>query len=550
MTTPRRSELLMPAGSLEKLKVAVLYGADAVYLGTPDMSLRTKSKFSLEDIKAGVEFAHARGVRVYMTLNLFTHNKDIEKLHDYIEVLRDVRPDGVIVADTGVFQMLRRAAPELSLHISTQANVCSWLTVDFWKEAGAELIVLAREVTFAEMAEIREKCPDIRLESFVHGAMCMTYSGRCLLSNFMAERGANQGNCANSCRWHYKVHMRLKDGTLKEIEVNESNIGLFEFVLEEGVRPGEFMPIEEDQRGAYILNSKDMCLMPKLDDLLRIGIDSLKVEGRGKSPYYVATVARAYRRAIDAWYRDADNWSPEPFMRELEAATSRGYTIAFHEGRLQNFAHSYDHTTAIAPWEFAGMVVETRADGLVIAVKNQLAAGEVMEFLPPDPSAEPVLLRLYEFWLESGEGPYVAVFGARADRIFIPYSAFDRESPESVQRRFPPYTILRKESVLGADDWQRLKLDRTAQRIELGAGERTPAYTRQVAQLQALIGQDMMDKRARSSRKGVEGCCGRGCNGCLMFWNDPAYAKARDLLALKKHGELLDRDMRERASEG
>ncbi len=547
----RRSELLMPAGSLERLKVAVLYGADAVYLGTPDMSLRTKSKFSLEEIKEGVEFAHERGVRIYLTLNLFTHNKDIEKLPGFVETIRDIGPDGVIIADPGVFNFVRKHAPELKLHISTQANVCSWLTVDYWKDMGADLVVLAREVTFAETAEIKEKCPDIRIESFVHGAMCMTYSGRCLLSNFMAERGANQGNCANSCRWHYKVHMKLKDGTIKELPLTEENLELFEFVLEEGGRPGEFMPIEEDWRGSYILNSKDMCLMPKLNDLLRIGVDSLKVEGRNKSPYYVATVARAYRRAIDAYYADPDGWKPEPFMAELEGSTNRGFTIAFHEGRLQNYAHNYDHTKAMAPWEYAGMITETREDGMIISVKNRIDAGDVMEFLPPDPTAEPVLLRLYDFVLDGKTcEPVDYVVGSRSDKVFIPYSAFDREDPQSVKDRFPPFTIVRKESMLAEDEWRRIKLDKTAQQIELGAENREGLYKKQVAKLQDAIGTENMEKRARTSRKGVEGCCGRGCNGCLMFWNDPEYAKARELLKTRKSGEIqmLDRDMREKTA--
>lgn len=546
-----RSELLMPAGSLERLKVAVLYGADAVYLGTPDMSLRTKSKFSLEEIKEGVAFAHARGVRIYLTLNLFTHNKDIEKLPAFVETIKDIGPNGVIIADPGVFNFVRKHAPELKLHISTQANVCSWLTVDYWKDMGADLVVLAREVTFAETAEIKEKCPDIRIESFVHGAMCMTYSGRCLLSNFMAERGANQGNCANSCRWHYKVHMKLKDGTIKELPLTEENLELFEFVLEEGGRPGEFMPIEEDWRGSYILNSKDMCLMPKLDDLLRIGVDSLKVEGRNKSPYYVATVARAYRRAIDAYYADPENWSPEPFMAELEGSTNRGFTIAFHEGRLQNYAHNYDHTKAMAPWEYAGMITETREDGLILTVKNRIDAGDVMEFLPPDPTAVPVLLRLYDFVLDGKTcDPVDYVVGSRADKVFIPYSAFDREDPQSVKDRFPPFTIVRKESMLAEDEWRRIKLDKTAQQIELGAENRKGLYKNQVAKLQDAIGTENMEKRARTSRKGVEGCCGRGCNGCLMFWNDPEYAKAREMLKARKSGEIqmLDRDMRERSA--
>ncbi|HIP22263.1 MAG TPA: U32 family peptidase, partial [Rhodobacteraceae bacterium] len=218
-----RSELLMPAGNLRKLKMAILYGADAVYLGTPDLSLRTKSQFSLEEVVEGVEFCHAHGKRAYLTLNLFSHNKDVPKLEEYIDTVRKVKPDGLIIADPGVFQFVKDRAPDLPLHISTQANVSSWLSVKFWEDHGADLVVLAREVSFAELTEVREKCPDIKLEAFVHGAMCMTYSGRCLLSNFMSERGANQGNCANSCRWNYKVRMRLKDGTVQELDINEDN---------------------------------------------------------------------------------------------------------------------------------------------------------------------------------------------------------------------------------------------------------------------------------------------------------------------------------------
>ncbi|HLP71221.1 MAG TPA: U32 family peptidase [Rhizobium sp.] len=542
----RRSELLMPAGSLERLKVAVLYGADAVYMGTPDMSLRTKSQLSLDDVKEGIRFAHEHGVRVYLTLNLFTHNKDVPKVAEYVEILKDVQPDGVIVADPGVFHYLRKHAPELKLHVSTQANVCSWLTVDAWKEQGAELVVLAREVTFSELTEIREKCPDVRLETFVHGAMCMTYSGRCLLSNFMAERGANQGNCANSCRWQYKVHLRLRDGTIKELEINEHNEGLFEFVLEEGARPGELMPIEEDSRGSYILNSKDMCLMPKLDDYLKLGIDSLKVEGRNKSPYYVATVARTYRRAIDDYYADPENWSPEPYMRELETVGSRGFTIAFHEGRLQNYAHNYENTKTFGTWEFAGIIQEVREDGFVVSVKNKLEAGDVLELIPPKSTDETVFLRLYDF--RHADAPDVALETVNAGPqrpILVPFTAFDRETVEDLIAKFPPFTIIRKETPLTEEEWQRLRVDKVAQKIELGQTVYEGAYRNGVKKLQEAISEDVMEKRSKTSRKGVEGCCGRGCNGCLMFWNDPEYAKARELLAKKKHGEMLERDMRE-----
>ena len=541
----------MPAGSVEKLKVAVLYGADAVYMGTPDMSLRTKSQLTLDDVKEGIAFAHEHGVRVYLTLNLFTHNKDVPKLEAYIDTLRDCRPDGVIIADPGVFQYFKKNAPEFNLHISTQANVCSWITVDFWKDQGAELVVLAREVTYEELTEIRERCPDVKLEAFVHGAMCMTYSGRCLLSNFMAERGANQGNCANCCRWQYKVHLRLNDGTVKELEINEENQGLFEFVLEEGYRPGELMPIIEDTRGSYILNSKDMCMMPVLDDFLKIGVDSLKVEGRGKSAYYAAVAARAYRKAIDDYYRDPENWDPKEYMQELETVGNRGYTMAFHEGRLKNYAHNYENTKTIASWEFAGIIREVREDGLVMQVKNRLEAGDVLELLPPDAHEDTVFLRLYEFDLiddkkKKDDEPLLVVNGGPQHHIFIPFTVFDRENIDEMKRKFKPYSIVRKEAGLSEEEWRRLKLDKTAQKIEMGEPGREGLYKDNVKKLQEAISEDEMDKRSKTSRSGVDGCCGRGCNGCLMFWNDPQYAKAREALAKRKHGEMLEHDGREK----
>lgn len=541
--TKNRSELLMPAGSLERLKVAVLYGADAVYLGTPDMSLRTKSKFSLEDVKTGISFAHEHGVRVYLTLNLFTHNKDVPKINDYINTLRDIKPDGVIVADPGVFAYIRKKAPEFNLHISTQANVCSWITVDFWKDQGAELVVLAREVTFNELTEIRERCPDVKLESFVHGAMCMTYSGRCLLSNFMAERGANQGNCANSCRWQYKVRMKLKDGSIKELELSEENMEMFEFMLEEGQRPGELMPIVEDERGSYILNSKDMCMMPKLDDYLKLGIDSLKVEGRNKSPYYVGIVARAYRNAIDDYYANPEKWNPRPYMRELETVANRGYTLAFHDGRLRNYGHNYENTKTMAAWEYAGIVKEVRDDAFIVEVKNQIMAGDVLEFLSPT-QFDSVMLRMYEFELDGVDKRVTEVHGGPKKHLRIPFALFDHEELSYLKKDFPAYTIIRKENAMTEEEWQRIKLDRMSQKIELGnVPERL--YPAQVEKLQETISEEMMERRSKTSRSGAEGCCGKGCNGCLIFWNAPQYEKARALLAKKKHGELLDKDGRE-----
>lgn len=538
--TEKRSELLMPAGNLRKLKMAILYGADAVYLGTPDMSLRTKSEFSLEDVVEGVEFCHKHGKRAYLTLNLFSHNKDIPKLDEYIETVRKVKPDGLIVADPGVFAYVRDKAPDLPLHVSTQSNICSWLSVKFWQDQGADLCVLAREVSFAELTEIREKCPDIKLEAFVHGAMCMTYSGRCLLSNFMAERGANQGNCANSCRWNYKLHVRLKDGTVEELNITEDNAHLFEFLLEEGCRPGQLMPIEEDERGSYILNSKDLCIMPKLNEYLQIGVDSLKVEGRGKSEYYCAIVARAYRMAIDDYYADPDNWDPKPYMRELEAVGNRGYTLAFHEGRLTNYAHDYEHTASLAQWEYAGVVTEVTEDAFLVEVKNKLVAGEVLEFVSPL-SRETVLLRVYDFEKAVNCERVPEVHGSNRTVIRLPFALFDHENLDDLKARFPAFTVLRKERALTDEQWNRVRFDKLVQGLEVTGKDNPKAYERRRDALVESIGEGAEERRFKTNRVGTEGCCGKGCNGCLMFWQDPQYERARDVLLKRKQGEQLTR---------
>lgn len=540
-----RSELLMPAGTLEKLKTAILYGADACYLGTPDMSLRTKSAFTLEDVLEGIEFAHKYGKKVYLTLNLFSHNKDIDKLPEYVETVKKVKPDGLIVADPGVFMYVREHAPELELHVSTQANVCSWQSVKFWQDLGAKLVVLGREVSFEELSEIRKECPDVKLEAFVHGSMCMTYSGRCLLSNFMVERGANQGACANSCRWKYKVHMRLKDGTVQELKLTEENLELFEFLLEEEHRPGDFMPIEESEKGAYILNSKDLCIMPKLNDYLSIGVDSLKIEGRGKSPYYVAMVARAYRMAIDDWYTDPDSWKADQYMKELNTVPSRGYTLAFHNGRLTNYDHGYEETSTMADYEIAGIIREVRDDCLIMEGKNKLDAGDVLEFVSPF-DREITLLRIYEFEDVSrkgkdGRGKVTDVVHAGAQpMIRIPFDLFDQEDVERIKQDFPPFTIVRKERALTDAQWSRLKLDLEAQKLQLGKGN-PDNYEKKREIVRVTMEEAVKGKSFRTPRLGKEGCCGKGCNGCLVFWQSDEYARAREILANKKQGEMLDR---------
>jgi putative protease len=359
--TMKKPELLLPAGSLCALKTAFLYGADAVYVGIPEMSLRAKSKFPLEEMDEGISLAHSTGKKVYLTLNLFSHNKDILKLEDFTKTIRTLKPDGIIISDPGILQYIKRELPDIPLHISTQANVCSWLTVDFWKNMGASLCVLGREVSFSEVKEIREKCKDIKLEMFIHGAMCISYSGRCLMSAFMASRSANQGACAHSCRWKYKSKL----------------------LLEEELRPGEYLEVEEDDKGTYILNSKDLCLMPKLDKIINAEIDSFKIEGRNKSEYYVAQTARVYRKAIDDYFNNPKSWSPDKYMGELITLQNRGYTLGFFEGTPGQEAQGYKDTSSKSNYRNSGIVKDNNNGFLTIELKHKLKKGDEIEILSP-----------------------------------------------------------------------------------------------------------------------------------------------------------------------
>ncbi len=418
----KKAELLLPAGSISRMKTAVLYGADAVYAGVPDLSLRANSEFDLQSLADGIKYVHDMGKKVYLTLNLFTHNADVPKLPVFLNTVRGLSPDGVIVSDAGVFDFMRENAPEIPLHISTQANVCSWLTVDFWKRQGAKLCVLGREVGFDELTEIRQKCPDIKLEMFIHGAMCMSYSGRCLLSSFMAARSANKGLCAHSCRWKYKT-----------------------YYLEEEKRPGEFLPVYEDDRGTYIMNSKDLCLMPRLPQILSLGIDSLKIEGRHKSDYYVAMTARVYRRAIDAWYKNPDEWRFEPFMDELDTMQSRGYTLGFFDGMPQakDFNYESTSTTSSGSKICAAMVKEHRADGLVLEVKNKINKGAEIDVLSPV-RYEPICVKLYKMVdAVTGVEKDTVSAGTKGQAVVVPYDAFVGMSAEEVKKYCPVLTMIR-----------------------------------------------------------------------------------------------------------
>ena len=461
----RKSELLLPAGDLIKLKTALLYGADAVYAGTPDMSLRTQSKFSLEDLREGIRIVHEAGKKIYLTLNLYIHNEEAHKLPQFVNTLKELKPDGVLMADPGVFYYLKENAPELNRFVSTQANICSAQTVKFWQSMGAKLCVLGREVTFAEMKEIREECPDILLESFIHGAMCMSYSGRCLISNFLADRSANKGKCAHCCRWHYKLHLRMKDGTVRELVINDENKNNFEYLLEEDFRPGEYYEVVEDEHGSYILNSKDMCMMPRLNDYLSIGMDSLKVEGRNKTEYYAGVVARAYRKAIDDYYDNPKEWSAENYMSELLTLQNRGYCLGFHDGKITNISQNYEYTRTMGEWLFAGSIVEWQGDDAIFEVRNYIKAGETIEFLIPN-GLDNFRLILNEFEDAVSGQMTPKVSAGQGKRIRIRPEAWGLEISE-VKKMLLQYTIARKFQGLKGenaemyqhklDEWQVLK---------------------------------------------------------------------------------------------
>ena len=356
----KKPELLAPAGNLEKMKMAVLYGADAVYLGGKAFGLRAfGGNFTYEELKEAVDFAHARGRKVYVTVNIFPHNSDIEKMPDYLRYLQEINVDALLVADLGVFMLCRKLIPDMELHISTQANNTNWATVNAWKELGAKRVVLAREMSLNEIREIRAKC-DVDLEMFMHGAMCISYSGRCLLSNYFTGRDSNRGSCAQSCRWKY--------------------------ALVEETRPGKYFPIEEDDRGTYIMNSKDMCLMPHIKDVIESGVDSLKIEGRMKSVHYAASVTKAYRMAIDSYFADPENFTvKQEWMDELEKVSHRAYTTGFYYHQPDADDQIYGKTSYDQTSDFVGLVrsYDAATGYAVVEQRNNMKVGQEIEVFQP-----------------------------------------------------------------------------------------------------------------------------------------------------------------------
>ncbi len=479
----KKPELLLPAGSLDRMKTAFLYGADAVYCGTPSMSLRAKSKFTIEEVKEGIELANKLNKKVYLTLNLIAHNSDLNKLPEFAASLKEINPHGVIVADVAVFKYLKENVPSLHLHVSTQSNVCSWLGVQFWKEQGASMCVLGREVSISELKEIREKCPDIKLETFIHGSMCMSYSGRCLLSNFMANRGANQGKCAHSCRWSYQLHMKLRDGTLKDIDIDESNRDLFEFLLEEETRPGQFLEIDELNGRSHILNSKDLCLIPRLNEFVDSGIDCLKIEGRNKTQYYVALVAKTYRTALDDYLRDPQGWDARKYLDELYTISNRGFSLAFADDNLTHLANNYYNTKSTSEFEFAGYIQNIDEQNVYLAVKNKLQMGDTIEFVSPCHSNKFVTLsriidsatNLERDCINAGQQPVIT----------LPIEWFDMSAAE-IAAQLPVLTVARKQKNISDLEKARIDLDKETFNLELGLGS-TDLYNRKLQVFKDLL---------------------------------------------------------------
>ena len=359
----RRPELLIPASSLEVLKIAVIYGADAVYIGGEAFGLRAKAKnFSMEEIKEGIAFAHAHDVKVYITANILAHNGDLDGVREYFAELREIKPDALIISDPGVYMIAKEVCPEIERHISTQANNTNYGTYRFWYEQGAKRVVSARELSLAEIKEIRDNIPDdLEIETFIHGAMCISYSGRCLLSNYFTGRDANQGACTHPCRWKYAV-------------VEEK-------------RPGEYLPVYENERGTYIFNSKDLCMIEHIPELMESGIDSFKIEGRMKTALYVATVARTYRRAIDDYkqspelYREHMAW----YQEQISNCTYRQFTTGFFFGKPSDEAQIYDNNTYVKEYTYLGIVGEQNEEGLYrVEQRNKFSVGESIEVMKPD----------------------------------------------------------------------------------------------------------------------------------------------------------------------
>ncbi|MCR5847391.1 MAG: U32 family peptidase [Lachnospiraceae bacterium] len=358
----KKPELLIPAGSLEVLRTAVNYGADAVYIGGDVFSLRAKAKnFTKEEMIEGIAYAHSKNVKVYVTANIFAHNGDLKEAEEYFKEMALIKPDGLIISDPGMFMLAKKFCPEIERHISTQSNNTNYETFKFWYELGAKRVVNARELSLAEIKEIRANIPDdMEIESFIHGAMCISYSGRCLLSNYFTGRDANRGECTHPCRWKYAV-------------VEEK-------------RPGEYLPVYENERGTYIFNSKDLCMIEHIPEMVDAGINSFKIEGRMKTALYVACVARTYRKAIDDYFESEEKYRSniEWYISEISKCTYRQFTTGFYFSKPSEETQIYDNNTYINEYTYLGMSDKTDSESVYIEQKNKFCVGDTIEIMKPD----------------------------------------------------------------------------------------------------------------------------------------------------------------------
>ncbi|MFN8673886.1 MAG: U32 family peptidase C-terminal domain-containing protein [Candidatus Sericytochromatia bacterium] len=358
----KKPELLCPAGNLDKLKYAIHYGADAVYMGLPTFGLRSNRKaFNWEDLEYAINYAHERNVKVYITSNIFAKNHELDRVPEYFKRLNDLKPDGIIVSDIGIMELIKEYLPDTEIHVSTQNSTMNWSSAKFWHNYGASRVVLARELSIKEVKVIKEKNPNLEIETFVHGAMCMAYSGRCMISGYLNMRDANHGDCTNACRWNYK--------------------------LVEETRPNEYFPVEEDEEGTYFFNAKDLCLISYIPDLIDAGVESFKVEGRSKSEYYLSIVTRAYRKAIDAYLADSENYNPLPFFREVMTTSNRQFTSAFNTNTSDSSElNNYESSAAVQYYEFVGAVNSYDKDKKLAVVegRNQIKLGDTLEFITKD----------------------------------------------------------------------------------------------------------------------------------------------------------------------
>lgn len=374
----KKVELLAPAGNLEKLKTAFIYGADAVYIGGENFSLRAMAdNFTLEEMKEGIDFAHSLNKKVYVTINIFPHNNDFKGLPEYIKKLSEINVDAVIVSDLGMFSVVKEVAPDMEVHISTQANNVNYKSAEFWYKLGAKRVVLARELSLKEIKEIRDKVPaDLELEAFVHGAMCISYSGRCLLSNYMTNRDANRGMCAHPCRYKY-------------------------YLVEEK-RPGQYFPVFEDERGTYIMNSHDLCMIEFIPELIESGISSFKIEGRMKSSYYVASVVKAYREAIDAYYEQGENYKFNPkWLEDVSKSSHRDFSTGFYFGKPEK--QIYNNSSYIRTHDIVGLVIDYDKENKIATIeqRNRVFKGEEVEVLTS--KGQNFKLVLDNMWNQDGE---------------------------------------------------------------------------------------------------------------------------------------------------